>query len=738
MQILRREDNFTPRYACLAVVEYGVCLSVASLCCLTAQVDSRIAYPPTCTSQAHRHMGRLDICAGDALLPCVGLPTHVTSDPNGGVHGSKRAYQTQFRRWNFPSKQNPAHKDDRLVARVKELWESNLSQAEMLRILTQEDGFEIKHRELMRVRARNRWLLRTSNTDRASPNDAASGLGFDPAANPEISSSSSQEVGQQEVVEKDAGREGDETWEQFVEANTAEQEPLRKRRRRDHAHPGPPSISNGQTRFPSETTIDESRVVLGLDTKLYQEVRAHFAQICDEDGVSKKTVAGPERWEFVKHRLIQGVPHLQSVMWVNEDNAQGKKLALDVICTDITKRLRSMEQKLTIADAKNVLGINPQEYRSIRRDFVQSRTRAGSANKTDAGSEHWEEMKEKWRADSSILQRTFAAGPDDPSYAEKLRAVDVIARDVMKRLRDGQTKRNVHRKQEPTASIRDASHATIQIVLEDTDLESPPREDPDGDDPQQLSVDHDFDPSTPTQYSHGSNPLDARTINSPHAQVGTNLSPVRRQDNLRHLSHNMQHRPALRSTLPDSSVMTHNPSHHRDPLLTGTIVNNALPADPQIDSSLPMLLSGHSQALESQHVHSPFHMAPDLSPGMAHSPHPYAQNPYGPPLTPRLPVAVYLRLHPSSPVTVTPSVWIATLTARTFEELRQVAVKDFPGMVCGRIDGILGQNMTIVVSKDDELTAYLLTVLEGRNSAGSPPCFYVQILPAGDRSTYLH
>ena len=65
-------------------------------------------------------------------------------------------------RWDFPSKQNPAHKNAALVARVKELWEKNTSQKEMLAILS-EEGLQIKERELMRVRAKNRWLLRVPN-----------------------------------------------------------------------------------------------------------------------------------------------------------------------------------------------------------------------------------------------------------------------------------------------------------------------------------------------------------------------------------------------------------------------------------------------------------------------------------------------------------------------------------------------------------------------------------------------
>jgi hypothetical protein len=42
----------------------------------------------------------------------------------------------------------------------------------MLRILNEEDGFDIKERELMRVRAKNRWLLRVPNGMKAKKNYA--------------------------------------------------------------------------------------------------------------------------------------------------------------------------------------------------------------------------------------------------------------------------------------------------------------------------------------------------------------------------------------------------------------------------------------------------------------------------------------------------------------------------------------------------------------------------------------
>jgi len=42
----------------------------------------------------------------------------------------------------------------------------------MLRILNEEDGFDIKERELMRVRAKNRWLLRVPNGMKAKKRDS--------------------------------------------------------------------------------------------------------------------------------------------------------------------------------------------------------------------------------------------------------------------------------------------------------------------------------------------------------------------------------------------------------------------------------------------------------------------------------------------------------------------------------------------------------------------------------------
>src|SRR2546423_7987089 len=180
---------------------------------------------------------------------------------------SKRAYQTQFKRWGFPSKQNPAHRNVDLVSRVKELWEKNTSQRDMLKTLT-EEGFNIKERELMRVRAKNRWLLRVPNgmkshgvTEAVLPTLAdqlttASGGALEAAGEsdddhelhtpqPRATSPSLSP----EVIKKRKERY------EKLQAESDERWAAKKRRRRTRGWAGLPADAPGPTRLPSEATI---------------------------------------------------------------------------------------------------------------------------------------------------------------------------------------------------------------------------------------------------------------------------------------------------------------------------------------------------------------------------------------------------------------------------------------------------------------------------------------------------
>ncbi|KAK8012901.1 hypothetical protein PG991_010276 [Apiospora marii] len=488
-----------------------------------------------------------------------------------GFAPSKRAYQIQFRRWDFPSKQNPAHKNDRLVARVQELWARNLSQKDMLRVLTEEDGFDIKHRELMRVRSRNRWLLRKSNPLLSDDHmTAAGGLdGGDGASKAHQPSAPDLSLSDTETLDEpviDSGIYGDhvpspsETKTPSLETPEAKRLSTRKRRRRARAEgDGLSADAPGPSRFPSETTIDESRAILDLDAGLYRELRLRFARICEVTGVSKKTEAGPTRWEEVKGLLIGDIAHLQTVLWASQDNLDGKRLALDVICTDVTKRMRTAEHKMTMTEAKNVLEINPEESRTVRQEYVAILKQDHFGSKVKAGKQHWEELKMRWMANSAVLFRVLAARNGDPMLRERLdAAVEVMATDILKRLRDDQSRREPKKAASRVGVVSSPSHGqgTPQAAEERIRVTAatPPEMSPSG---EGCLADTDYTPaplpsnSTTPEAMHmdpGTSPCGPRAISSRKAtEWGDRHKPYR--TGLLHTTTNPWRRAPCRTTI---------------------------------------------------------------------------------------------------------------------------------------------------------------------------------------------
>ncbi|RDA86015.1 hypothetical protein CP532_4718 [Ophiocordyceps camponoti-leonardi (nom. inval.)] len=228
---------------------------------------------------------------------------------------SKRAFQLQFRRWHFPRKQKPAaHRNSRLVSRVGELWANNVCQRDMLRLLNDEEGFVIKARELSRLRIRNGWLVRAPNGDRGDDDEE-----------------DLDGVGERQGKEK---------------------------------------VERKKTRFPSEMRLEDARRSLGLDIPSYRALRSHFQRICHEAGLSSKTQAGPEDWEAAKSRLeiVVDLPPC----------GPSERVALDVICTDVTKRLRSLEGRMSLTEARRVLGLDPERWRLLRVEFRRLYVGGGS------------------------------------------------------------------------------------------------------------------------------------------------------------------------------------------------------------------------------------------------------------------------------------------------------------------------------------------------------------------------
>lgn len=545
----------------------------------------------------------------------------------------------------------------------------------MLRIL-QEDGFDIKERELMRVRAKNRWLLRvpngmksTSKPSTLKPDDPVlsqleheffNSHGNDVETPNGMTEDSLQRPGSPtltpEVIAKRRERMAQ------LQQESEERWASRKRRRRTRGWAGLPADPPGPPRFPSETTIDESKAFLNLTNELYRDIRDRFQGICEQGGFIKKTIAGPERWQAAKERLIQESPHLQSIFWGSNAQLESKALALDVVCSDVTKRMRTLETRMTIADAKNALGLNPEQSRDIRNAFYQTLKDDHFTSKLEAGEDHWKELKDQWIQESDLLKRILGPGPADPMHDQKLKAVEVLCRDVMKRLRDDQTKRDPTKKKQRV-------------------------------------------------YGPGPGPAAPKPAGESARKVVRSQMPVQVAQNHAH-AHTHTHTHTHPHTHPHPHSHSHPHAHTHAPPEAQLGDQDVDHGDLQIDPSL--LLAANDPSLVMDQQQHQFAQAFAPPPSYPHR------------MTPSLPV--YFRLSPMSQIQHNVKLWLATLGSISINELRQLATSKHPNTISVRIDGIVrdenNNEVSFAIDDDEELGAYLAHI------SGGKATFSVQLMPA--------
>ena len=535
----------------------------------------------------------------------------------------------------------------------------------------------------MRVRAKNRWLLRVpngmkskkQNSDQDVINQLQQALYPDgQMVDAEGEEEPMEEIISQEVLPSRSRAESPPLSPevmakrherlQKLQAESAERWATRKRRRRTRGWAGLPADPPGPPRFPSETTIDESKAYLSLDNRLYRDIRTRFQRICEEAEIIKKTIAGPERWEAAKDRLIQESPHLQSVFWGNEDKQEEKKLSLDVVCSDVTKRMRTLERRMTIAEAKNALGVNPEESRQLRNAFYQTLKADHFTSKLEAGEDHWKELKQRWINGSELLQNILAPGDADPRHQEKVKAIEVLCRDVMKRLRDDQTKRDPTRKKKFDSNFT-APGPTMPIL--------PPMQQFDNQNvnPYQSNLHHNLVQTASQAQAQASQSQSRSRGRQPQQEQG---QPQMMMDH-----GNMQIDPSL------LLAAANDPS-----LMNGRMQNPFSEQQPYAD-----------QQYAAQAAQAAFRPSPTS-------------------------IAVYFRLSPASDIQSNNRLWVDTLSSASVDELRQIAAAKFPGTIAIRIEGIIkqanGNEMTLPVDQDDELEAYLAAI------SGVKPIFSVHLV----------
>ncbi len=642
-------------------------------------------------------------------------------------HGpcSRRSYQVQFAKWKFPHKTNPAYKNEQLIERIRQLWEQNLSQPEMLSALANE-GYQVGEREVERIRSKNGWMLRrvtgTFNSDQRpsqSAGDDGDGDGDgdgDDREDQEVRDQSTywnygatglDPVGPQAQHVEVHAQPPEDTLEALRQArrdsrkraNEAEYHErwvAKKRRRHTRPFAGLPADPPGPPRFPSETTLTEAKEILQLDKKAYEALREQFYAICANAGVYKKTLAGPERWEALKDQLVRQSMHLRSVMWDPTD-MEKKKLAVEIIAANVTKRLRVESSLMTVANAKVMLGLNPEEARIVRGQLYNILAQERFTSMLEEGIEYFEELKQRWLAESDELRRALAAGASDPDFQGKTKAINVLCRDATSRYR--------------------GDMGRLGKVPEILNLQPAPK------DKQAATPKPKVANAAPTQSEKATGKRPARAATSTPATVA---SPPEFQAATTPASP----APPRRRGRPPGSRNKGNsalPQAESRLILAGheELEADQHMLDAQLETRVPDAPASQSRFADEQYVQG--YAAAQQAQGYQQR---QRQEEAAP--APSGAIAVFFRLSSAS-ATMFPGVspqWIAPLSSRTMADLRSAAVQKTPGALCYKVEGIVkdGRNeLPLPVSDEVELETYLQHV-QGHGA----PTFNVHVVPGDD------
>ena len=547
----------------------------------------------------------------------------------------------------------------------------------MLDILKAE-GWDLKEREFIKLRKEHNLLLRAPNkTIGRGQGSQQQSLGVDElrqaaqqdeendrAESAEPSTTSLSHL-PPEIIAKRQARQA------RLLAESEERLKSRTRRRRTKVWSGLPPDPAAPPRYPSELTMEECKRELGLDKQLYQKLRGTFEEICRVNNIVKKTLCGPDTWKAVKEELIRREPHLQSIFWgpgATTVNQTQQPMALELLCTDVTKRIRTIGSRITISGAKNILALTPQEGRDVRSAFDAILKEDYFVSKLEVPREHWEGLKAKWVERSPLLQQRLSGGASDPDYATKVKCLESIAADVQKRHRDEQTKKDPSL----TKSIDPANDQMADIAQ--TTLTSP---------------------STLTGLAHDVPNTEPLPPFPPNENMVT--SPLERIDQRHHEHENSQeaYRNVPSSNISEPSVgMT-------------TLASRALASHPSLFDYGDI----HGTQIDPSLL-----QAAALPQGIGYSSNQPSNNES---------IAIYFRMSPLSSTQYLnshPRVWLDTLTSPyTVVKMKQLAsVRAHEGTISVRkIEGVApgigdegGSKWRI--DEDDELEAYLEMVRSGK------------------------
>lgn len=225
-----------------------------------------------------------------------------------------------------------------------------------------------------------------------------------------------------------------------------------------------PADPPGHPRYPSELTIGASKVLLDLSGAMYREIRSAFEQICKKTDIIKKAPASSmDTWIPAKHKLIGKFPHLEQILSEPRDHDR-RDQALDIICIDVTKRMRT-GNRMTLNQAKKILQINPKDMNIVRDQFYKLLVDRQYTMKLQSGIKEWNKIQDIWISNSPIIQGVIALRDVDPEIEnQKKKALNMVCNDVLKRLHSDRMPNNPPNKKRRIALQNEISTLASQAL----------------------------------------------------------------------------------------------------------------------------------------------------------------------------------------------------------------------------------------------------------------------------------
>ncbi|KAL7943090.1 hypothetical protein V8C42DRAFT_329659 [Trichoderma barbatum] len=561
----------------------------------------------------------------------------------------RRAFQEQFKRWNFPHKMKSRAQDAKLLKRTRELWQQNLTQLDITRALKVE-GFQVTERDVEKLRHDHRLFIRGPNRDRSNSSQSGgsqsspwmeSDAAFSPLNELEDEAMSPPQVSSllpPDLWNSDSAERG-----------------LAKRRNRFKR-----DDSGAKVPFPSDMTLGKARGILRLDDNKYEKLGDTFKNICTTFGIITKW-AEPEKWETAKNQLRASLPFLCKELLESASDLEEKIQALDIICKNVTKTMRLTDSRMTQKEAKNALGLDPQQAREVREVLTNLLKEAGYANKPDAPptTEQWIVLKGDWGSHCPAIRKALDdigndVGDDVP---KKKKALEVLSRDILKRLRDDRRARHCKKKPLEPDTLR-SSHHDVEDVEMQSYLDGPVVR---GRNFPNFPNWTDTEVTLPTNAlgSLPESPYTPRTVPSPDSGAITPYQPTG-------LSLGTQG-----FTMQPQQVHAENPQQIFGPTMAS---NGHLYVEAGHSLHIPDAFAGFLD--EPRYVTQTY----------GHVPLPAQMLHYEPP--PSRGVEAFYHIHESSTIVAPKSWWMTRASPKTMQELRQAIHNEIGDMPIQRIEGV--------------------------------------------------